>query len=86
MTIPAYEMITPGVGACSQMEQVMEGHLDAYKSVQTSTSSTPRPFRTPNQSYAIVFLEPNSILLSIERIVNEAVERGADMQTTKKGE
>jgi hypothetical protein len=32
-----------------------------------------------------VFLEPNLILLLTERIVDEAVECCADMQTTKKG-
>jgi hypothetical protein len=32
-----------------------------------------------------VFSELDSILLSIERITNEALERHADMQTTKKG-
>jgi hypothetical protein len=33
-----------------------------------------------------VFLEPNSILLSIEKIVDKALERRAYMQTMKKGE
>jgi predicted transcriptional regulator len=32
-----------------------------------------------------VFSKPNSILLSTEKIVDKAVERHADMQTTKKG-
>ncbi len=31
-------------------------------------------------------LEPDSILLPIERIIDEALERHADMQTMKKGE
>jgi predicted transcriptional regulator len=33
-----------------------------------------------------VFSKPDSILLSTERIVNEALERRAYMQMTKKGE
>jgi hypothetical protein len=33
-----------------------------------------------------VFSKPNSILLLIERIIDEAMERCADMQTMKKGE
>jgi DNA-binding MarR family transcriptional regulator len=33
-----------------------------------------------------VFLDPDSILLLIERIVDEVVERCAYMQMTKKGE
>ncbi len=33
-----------------------------------------------------MFLEPDSILLLIERIINEALERRANMQMMKKGE
>jgi hypothetical protein len=33
-----------------------------------------------------VFLEPDSILLSTERIVDEALEQHANMQMMKKGE
>ncbi len=33
-----------------------------------------------------MFLEPDSILLLIERIVDEVVERCGDMQMMKKGE
>jgi hypothetical protein len=33
-----------------------------------------------------LFSEPNSILLSIERIIDEALERRADMQMMKKDE
>jgi hypothetical protein len=33
-----------------------------------------------------VFSEPDSILLPIERIVDKALERWANMQMTKKGE
>jgi hypothetical protein len=33
-----------------------------------------------------LFLDPDSILILIERIIDEAVERRADMQTMKKGE